>query len=129
MQQPEVVAVDCHAHVMRRDAPLSALRHSKPPRDVSVEEYLGVLDQYGISHGVLTAPSFYGDNNALLLDALDRAGGRLRGTVIVEPDIAFDALSAMDKRGVVGIRLNWIRRGATARCRTQAQRIADCSRQ
>jgi predicted TIM-barrel fold metal-dependent hydrolase len=82
-----VIAVDCHAHVMRRDAPLASDRHSAPKRDCTVEEYLAVLDTHGISHGVLTAPSFYGTDNSLLLDALDRAGGRVRGTVIVDPDI------------------------------------------
>src|SRR5438874_12011132 len=91
----ELVAVDSHAHVMRRDAPLAPDRHSAPKRDCSVEEYLGVLDAHAISHGVLTAPSFYGTDNSLLLDALDRAGGRLRGTVIVAPDIDREALEAM----------------------------------
>ena len=105
-----VVAVDCHAHVMRRDAPLAPDRHSAPKRDCTVEEYLNVLHMHGISHGVLTAPSFYGTDNRLLLEALDRADGRLRGTVIVDPDIDRAALAAMGHRGAVGIRLNWIRR-------------------
>ena len=56
----KVTAVDCHAHVMRRDAPLAPNRHSAPKRDCTVEEYLAVLDAHGISHGLLTAPSFYG---------------------------------------------------------------------
>jgi len=86
-----ITAVDCHAHVMRRDAPLAPDRHSAPKRDCTIEEYLAVLDTHGISHGVLTAPSFYGSDNSLLLDALDRAGGRLRGTVIVDPAIDQDA--------------------------------------
>jgi len=103
-------AIDCHAHVMRRDLPLASERHSAPKRDVPVEEYLAVLDAHGISHGVLTAPSFYGPNNALLLSALDAAGGRLRGTAIVEPAIDDAVLDAMNRRGVVGIRLNWVRR-------------------
>jgi predicted TIM-barrel fold metal-dependent hydrolase len=105
-----ISAVDCHAHVMRRDAPLASDRHSAPKRDCTVEEYLAVLDTHRISHGVLTAPSFYGTDNSLLLDALDRAGGRLRGTVIVDPDIDHASLAAMGERGAVGIRLNWIRR-------------------
>jgi len=71
---------------------------------------LSVLDTHAISHGVLTAPSFYGTDNHLLLEALDRADGRLRGTVIVDPDIDRAALAAMGHRGAVGIRLNWIRR-------------------
>ena len=107
-----ISAVDSHAHVLRRDAPLAPGRHSAPKRDCSVEEYLAVLDAHGISHGVLTAPSFYGTDNSLLLDALDRAAGRLRGTVIVAPDIDCAALEAMAERGAVGIRLNWLRRAS-----------------
>ena len=33
-----IVAVDCHAHVMRRDAPLAPDRHSAPKRDCTVEQ-------------------------------------------------------------------------------------------
>jgi predicted TIM-barrel fold metal-dependent hydrolase len=102
--------VDAHAHVMRRDAPLATQRHSAPKRDVTVEEYLAVLDRHGVARGVLTAPSFYGTDNSLLLSALDTARGRLRGTAIVAPDIEREALEAMAARGVVGVRLNWIRR-------------------
>ena len=105
-------AIDCHAHVMRRDAPLAPDRHSAPKRDCTVEEYLSVLDAHDISHGVLTAPSFYGTDNSLLLDALDRAAGRLRGTVIVDPGVDRASLAAMGARGAVGIRLNWVRRSA-----------------
>ncbi len=105
-----ITAVDCHAHVMRRDLPLASERHSAPKRDVSVEEYVGVLDAHGISHGVLTAPSFYGTDNSLLIAALDAFPARLRGTVIVAPDIDEQALATMAEHGVVGIRLNWVRR-------------------
>jgi len=108
----ELVAVDCHAHVLRRDAPLAPDRHSAPKRDCTIEEYLAVLDAHGISHGVLTAPSFYATDNSLLLDALDRAVGRLRGTVIVAPDVGRAALAAIGERGAVGIRLNWFRRAS-----------------
>ena len=107
---PAVTAVDTHAHVMRRDLPLASERHSAPKRDVAVEEFIAVLDRHGISHGVLTAPSFYGTDNRLLLAALDAYPDRLRGTAIVAPDVDDEALAAMNARGVVGIRLNWIRR-------------------
>jgi predicted TIM-barrel fold metal-dependent hydrolase len=106
----QVTGVDSHAHVMRRGLPLAPDRHSEPKRDCAVEDYLAVLDAHGMSHGLLTAPSFYGTDNTLLLDALDRAAGRLRGTVIVAPDIDRAALEAMGQRGAVGIRLNWFRR-------------------
>src|ERR1700694_759765 len=112
MTMAQVTAVDSHAHVMRRGLPLATDRHSEPKRDCTVEEYLAVLDAHGISHGLLTAPSFYGPDNTLLLDALDRADGRLRGTVIVDPAIDRASLTAMGLRGAVGIRLNWIRRSS-----------------
>ncbi|HVN35148.1 MAG TPA: amidohydrolase family protein [Casimicrobiaceae bacterium] len=103
-------AIDCHAHVMRRDLPLASERHSAPKRDVSVEEFLGVLDANGISHGVLTAPSFYGTDNQLLLRALAAHSDRLRGTAIVGPDTPPETLAEMAGTGVAGIRLNWFRR-------------------
>src|SRR5256714_11325505 len=103
-----ITAIDCHAHVMRIDAPLAPDRHSAPKRDCTVEDYLAVLDTHGISHGVLTAPSFYGPDNSLLLDALDRAGGRLRGTVIVHAAIDRALLAAMGERGAGGIRLTLV---------------------
>lgn len=105
-----VTAIDAHAHVMRRDAPLDAERHSAPKRDVTVDEYIDVLDRHGISHGVLTAPSFYGTDNSLLLAALDQYRARLRATAIVAPEVELATLKAMAQRGVVGVRLNWVRR-------------------
>ena len=107
-----ITAIDCHAHVMRRDLPLVSERHSAPLRDVTVDEYLAVQDAHGVSHGVLTAPSFYGADNRLLLGALDAHPARLRGTAIVAPEIDRATLADMDRRGVVGIRLNWVRRAA-----------------
>src|SRR5258705_10943785 len=88
-------AIDCHAHVRPRDLPLASERHSAPKRDVHVEEFLGVLDTHGISHGVLTAPSFYGTDNQLLLKALAAHPDRLRGTAIVAPDITPEVLTEM----------------------------------
>lgn len=102
--------VDSHAHVMRTNVPLDPQRHSAPARDVSVDEYLAVLDAHGVRYGLLTAPSFYGTNNAVLLDGLRQAGGRLRGTAIVAPDISEAQLAAMQAQGICGLRFNWVRR-------------------
>lgn len=110
--QAEVTAVDCHAHVMKVGHTLAAQRHSGPMRDIDVSEYMQLLERHGVSHGVLTAPSFYGTDNSLLLEALGRYPARLRGTAIVEPDIGDGQLQAMGQAGVRGIRLNWIRRAS-----------------
>jgi predicted TIM-barrel fold metal-dependent hydrolase len=101
-----ISAVDCHAHVMLRDAPMLTLRHSRPARDVPAEEFLSVLDAHHIARGVLTAPSFYGFDNTVLRAATRAHPDRLRGTVILDPDVEPE-LSDMAADGIVGIRLNW----------------------
>lgn len=115
MQEKQVVTgIDCHAHIMAVDLPLAPEIHSRPIRDVSAQEYLSVLASHGISHGVLTAPSFYGPNNGLLLDALRRFPNQLRGTVIADPTLTKTALEhqlrSMREHGVEGIRFNWIKK-------------------
>jgi predicted TIM-barrel fold metal-dependent hydrolase len=105
-----VRAVDSHAHVLRRDAPLVSERHSVPKRDATADEFIALQDAHGVSHALLTAPSFYGPDNSLLLEALDAYPLRLRGTVIVHPDIGGEPLARLRRRGVVGIRFNWVRR-------------------
>ena len=102
--------IDTHAHVFRRDLPLiPGFRHA-PERDALLPELLGIFDEHGITHGVLTAPSFYGTDNSFLLAALAASSDRLRGTVIVDSSISRDRLEALNRQGVVGIRLNMLRR-------------------
>lgn len=103
-------SVDCHAHVIKMNLPLSSNRHSQPAREASVSAYLGTLDAHGVGYGLLTAPSFYGPNNEVLLRALAASDGRLRGTAIVEPSVSESVLSDMKNQGVCGIRLNWVKR-------------------
>ncbi|MBV7483372.1 amidohydrolase [Bordetella sp. BOR01] len=107
-----VTGIDAHAHVMSVSARLVGERHSAPRRDVTAREYIGLLDANGLSHGVLTAPSFLGTDNSLLLQALDAFPGRLAGTAIVDPAIDEASLSDMRSRGMAGIRLNWTRRAS-----------------
>jgi len=107
----KVTGIDCHAHIMALEFPLASDIHSRPARDVSAKEYLEVLHSHGISHGVLTAPSFYGANNTLLFDALHNFPDQLRGTAIIDPTIEIITLERqlhlMQEIGIVGIRLNW----------------------
>jgi predicted TIM-barrel fold metal-dependent hydrolase len=67
---------------------------------------LGVLDRHGVTHGVLTAPSFYGTDNRCMLDALGAAGRQARGVAMVTEDCADAELQAMHERGVRALRLD-----------------------
>jgi len=105
-----ITGVDCHAHIMQKDAPLVAGRHSEPKYDVTAEDFIAMLDAHGVSHGVLTQPSFYGTDNSLLLSALARYPDRLRGTAIVSTEATEAQLAALRDGGIRGIRLNWFHR-------------------
>lgn len=102
--------VDAHAHITQRGGPLIAERHSRPEIDVSATDYVNLLHEHGLQYGVLTAPSFYGTDNTLLLAALREYPQALRGVVNVDPGVAAGQLAEWDAMGVVGVRFNMIRR-------------------
>lgn len=114
--------IDTHAHVFRRDLPLTPGFRHVPEHDALLPELLDIFDRHGITHGVLTAPSFYGTDNSFLLAALAAAPGRLRGTIIVDSTVSRDQLEAMNRQCVIGIRLNMLRRGDLPDLRSPAWR-------
>ena len=105
-----MTGVDTHVHILKVGARLTADRHSAPSRDTTVPELLALLDSRGLSHAVLTAPSFYGQDNSILLDALVQGGPRLLGTVAAGPDATLAELKRLKDAGVRGIRFNLLSR-------------------
>lgn len=101
-----VTGVDSHAHVFHRGQALAPGRRYSPDYDAPLDGYLAQLDAAGLSHGILVQPSFLGTDNRLLLDCLAQAPRRLRGVVVVEPDLADEGLAALVCQGVRGVRLN-----------------------
>lgn len=97
--------IDTHAHIYPRDTPLIEGATHVPTRDVTAEEYTRTLDEHGVLFGVHAAASFMGPYNDYTLAALARYP-RLRGTAIVDPDIGWHELKAMDAAGIVGIRFS-----------------------
>jgi len=102
--------VDCHCHV------LDPVRFPYAP-DVAyrpagqelgpIDQYLQVMDAYGIRHALLVGPnSGYNLDNRCLLDAIGRGAGRLKGIAIVPLDIERDALLALRAQGIVGVAFN-----------------------
>ena len=108
VQPPPIqLRIDSHAHVFTRDLPLAPGARHAPEQDALPETYLALLDAHGITHALLTAPSFLGTDNSYLLKAVAQSTGRLRATVIVDPRIERKELDNIAKRGIVGIRLNY----------------------
>jgi len=108
-------AWDCHAHVFENGDryPPAPLRDYDPPA-APLEDYLQMLDGHGLARGVLVQPSVYGFDNRCLLEALDRAEGRLLGVAVPAPDTLAGELEAMHRRGVRGVRCNLLNSGGLA---------------
>jgi predicted TIM-barrel fold metal-dependent hydrolase len=100
--------IDTHAHVFHRGLKLAPGRRYAPDYDAPLSLYLEQLDRTGMTNGVLVQPSFLGTDNSYLVDCLKQTSGRLRGIAVVDPAVSADELHALDRAGVVGIRLNLV---------------------
>lgn len=106
--EPALPTIDTHAHVFHRGLKLAPGRRYAPDYEAPLPLYLEQLDRNGLTHGVLVQPSFLGTDNSYLVECLKQEGGRLRGIAVVDPAITADELRALDRAGVVGIRLNLV---------------------
>lgn len=97
-------SVDCHHHIF--DTRFPRPDGSELPMSATVEDYLLFKRRLGISRSVVVAPSTYGNDNACLLDSIDRLGGTLaRGVAIVLPDVPDSELDRLHARHVRGARI------------------------
>jgi len=98
---------DSHAHVMGPKAryAYSPARIYTPP-DCLIADYLHLLDTLGVERAVLVQPSVYGTDNSAMLDAMQAAGGRLRGVAVVAEDVDDAELKRLADAGVRGVRVN-----------------------
>ena len=96
-------AIDTHAHVIGPPPYQEARGYTPGPHPVT--EYLAVLDACGLARGVLVQPTVHGVHNTMLLAALRRHPGRLRGIAVVSADIADRDVAALKEAGVTGLRL------------------------
>ena len=102
--------VDAHCHVLDPVRfPYAADVAYRPAgqEQGSFDEYVSVMEAYGIRHALLVGPnSGYGTDNRCLLDALSRAPAQLKGIAFVELETDAEALQRLQAHGVIGIALN-----------------------
>jgi predicted TIM-barrel fold metal-dependent hydrolase len=105
-------ATDCHVHVFdaeRFPFAASAQYHPLPCERGNADDLALTLDAAGIERVVIVNPtSGYGDDNACMLDALERLGPRARGIARVPLAIGGGELDALARHGVVGVRVDLI---------------------
>jgi predicted TIM-barrel fold metal-dependent hydrolase len=102
--------IDTHCHVLdpARFAYAADVAYRPAGQEIApLEQYLQVMDAYGIRHALFVGPnSGYGLDNRCLLDAIARGDGRFKGIAVVRNDIGRDELLALRAAGVIGVALN-----------------------
>lgn len=100
-------ATDTHSHVIGLPPahPLVPERSYTPP-EAPLSAYRAMHGALGIERAVIVTPSVHGTDNRITLAAIAGYGPNARGVAVVAPDIADDALAALDRGGIRGVRLN-----------------------
>jgi predicted TIM-barrel fold metal-dependent hydrolase len=96
---------DTHFHVLGPPHlfPYAESRHYTPPA-APVEHYLQVAKVLGLERGVIVQPSVHVHDYAIVLDAIRKSDGRLRGVIRGECLEGAD-LKALHREGVRGVRI------------------------
>ncbi len=124
-------ACDCHVHIFGPQSrfPLEAKR-LYTPAPVSMDDLASLQEALHLERAVVVQASPQGTDNACLLEALSQRPSSTRGIAVVGDDIGHDALAAMSRVGVRGIRLNLETYGIEdpvavgARLKAAAERVA-----
>jgi 2-pyrone-4,6-dicarboxylate lactonase len=120
-------ACDAHMHVFGPQAlyPRVPDPHYTLP-DGDLDHFRKVMTRLHLDRFVIVQPSYYGTDNACLIDNLKRSGKAGRGVVMIEDDTPRATLEAFHAAGVRGIRLDLFKRRALpiAQIRTYIDRMA-----
>lgn len=98
-------ACDCHVHVYDAAYPAVPGARLTPP-DASAADYRQLQRRTGTERVVFVTPSTYGTDNRPMLGSLVQFGAHARGVAVIDTSTGVDALRALHRAGVRGIRLN-----------------------
>jgi predicted TIM-barrel fold metal-dependent hydrolase/predicted NBD/HSP70 family sugar kinase len=100
-------ACDCHVHVFGTVAafPFAERRGYTPP-PAGADELLALQNALHLDRVVIVQPSVYGTDNSCTLDGIRRLGSRARGVAVIDDATPDEALDAMHRAGIRGVRVN-----------------------
>ena len=99
-----VGAVDTHAHVISVASFVPDRSYTSP--EATEEQYIRMLDEVGMTYGVLIQVSVNGQDNEPMLKVLRNHPKRLRGVAVPLLGQTDSYYQSMKDAGVVGIRMN-----------------------
>ncbi len=107
-------ACDCHTHIIGDPArfPFFAER-VYTPETASPEEMKALHRALHIQRVVIVTPSFYGTDNSATLYGMKARGGNARGVAVIGEKTGERELTAMDRAGIRGVRINLATVGLT----------------
>ena len=104
-------SVDAHCHIFGPGNVFPYAPSRKyTPGDASKEDLFRLRDFLGLSRNVIVQASCHGTDNTATIDGLKAAGEKARGIAVVDLDISFDELKAMDAAGMRGVRFAFLKR-------------------
>jgi len=99
-------SADCHVHVIGPKSRFPLIKDRRyTPMDAPTDALAAMLKRSGLDRVVLVQPSFYGTDNACMLDCLAALPGA-RAVAVLPAAVPGAALDDLHKRGVRGLRVN-----------------------
>ena len=106
-------SADCHVHVIGPKSRFPLIKDRRyTPMDAPTDALAAMLKRSGLDRVVLVQPSFYGTDNACMLDCMAALAGS-RGVAVLPAEVPGSELDDLHRRGVRGLRVN-IATGGTA---------------
>src|SRR5687767_12257474 len=108
--KPPPFACDAHCHVF---GPAARFPYDPKaaylPEDAPFERLQHLHKKLGLERAVIVHASCRGADMRVTLDAIARAGGRYRGTAIIDPSFSERQFQQMHDGGIRGVRFNFVR--------------------
>jgi 2-pyrone-4,6-dicarboxylate lactonase len=102
-------ACDAHCHIFGPAASFafSPARSYTPP-DSGIDDFERLQRTLGLSRAVFVQASCHGNDNAAMLDAIQRGDGRYAGVAMIDESYSDDDLRLLHDNRVRGIRFNFV---------------------
>ena len=106
---PPPGACDAHCHVFGPAArfPFAADRAYTPP-DSGIDQFERLQHRLGLERAVFVQASCHGTDNAAMVDALERGGGRYAGVAMIDESFSYGDIARLHDAGVRGTRFNFV---------------------
>ena len=122
---PPPGAVDAHCHVFGPEDKFPYAPERKyTPCDAPKEKLFALRDFLGFDKNVIVQASCHSKDNRATVDALESSGGKAKGIAFVGEEVTDDELAWMNRAGMKGVRVNFVKRLVDFTPRDVLERIA-----